>query len=123
MIQETVTSLLFGRRAMSIVQAPKVNVAGSMKALSEQMQAEMIELKETLTRKEDENTKLKTFVVELERTITTLNDQLDEKNRDLVETENYYKEVLAKLRPKSSRTSCVTDASGSVDSPTMHPLF
>lgn len=123
MIQETVTSLLFGRRAMSIVQAPKVNVAGSMKALSEQMQAEMIELKETLTRKEDENTKLKTFVVELERTITTLNDQLDEKNRDLVETENYYKEVLAKLRPKSSRTSCVTDASGSADSPTIHPLF
>lgn len=120
MIQETVTSLLFGRRAMSIVQAPKVNIAGSMKALSEQMQAEMIDLKETLIRKEDENTKLKTFVVELERTINTLNDQLDEKNRDLVETENYYKEVLAKLRPKSNRGSCLTDASGSVDSPIMH---
>lgn len=121
MIQETVTSLLFGRRAMSIVQAPKVNVAGSIKALSEQMQAEMIDLRETLMRKEDENTKLKTFVVELERTINTLNDQLDEKNRDLIETENYYKEVLAKLRPKSNRASCLTDVSGSADSPTMHP--
>ncbi|TNJ28953.1 Kinesin-6 [Giardia muris] len=120
MIHETVTSLMFGKRAMSIVQAPRVNIAGSLKAISEQMQAELDDMSERLVKAEEENTRLKTFVLELEDQNHILTEQLAAKTRELAETEAYYKDVFDRLRGSTAGSrppSGTHDCSLSIESP------
>ncbi|KAL9645016.1 hypothetical protein ABK040_004509 [Willaertia magna] len=126
--QETITSLLFGQRAMNVKTQPKVNQAVDYKALSIKLQAQLEELETKYSTLEgdllglvEENERLGTNLnilttenTEMKRKIRTFEvEGAKEKEKlislmkgDLVEVENQHRKIVEEL---SSKLENLTD--------------